>query len=67
MKFGATGKFPKGQLNDDDEGAINVGVAFDPEKNVVMINFGSPVTWLGLPPKEAIEFANLILAKAKRS
>jgi len=67
MKFGATGSFPQGKLNEDDEGAIQIGIAFDPTNQVVMIKFGTPVTWLGLPPEEAIQFANAILAKARKS
>lgn len=67
MKFGATGDFPQGQLNEDDEGGIAIGIAYDPTKNVVLINFGKPVVWLGMGPDEAVQFANMILAKAKRS
>lgn len=66
-KFGATGNFPKGKLNEDDEGAIKIGIAFDPTNQIVRIEFGTPVTWLGLPPEEAIQFANMILAKARKS
>jgi hypothetical protein len=64
MKFGKTGTFPKGQLNADDEGAIKIGIAYDPVDKVVRIDFGTPVTWLGLPPDEARELANILLKKA---
>ncbi len=62
--FGATGDFPQGQLNDDDQGGINIGVAFDTLDGIVRIEFGKPVAWLGLPPPEAIEFAKLLLRHA---
>jgi hypothetical protein len=62
--FGATGYFPQGQLNDDDQGGINIGVAYDKLDGIVRVEFGKPVAWLGLPPPEAIEFAKHLLRHA---
>jgi hypothetical protein len=62
--FGATGDFPHGKLNDDDQGGLRIGIAYDKLDGIVRIDFGKPVAWLGLPPPEAIELANLLLAKA---
>lgn len=62
--FGATGEFPQGKLNDSDEGAIRIGVAYDKLDGVVRVEFGKPVAWLGMPPPEAIEFARVILKNA---
>lgn len=62
--FGATGEFPQGKLNDHDEGAIKIGVAYDRLNGIVHVEFGKPVAWLGLPPPEAVEFAKLILKNA---
>ena len=63
-KFGATGKFPEGKLGPDDEGELTLGIAADPKNNIVRIEFGKPVAWVGLPPDKAIQFANVIIAKA---
>lgn len=63
MKFGATGKFPRGMLGPSDEGELNMGVAHD-SKGTVIVNFGKEVSWFGLPPEQAIEFAKLILRHA---
>lgn len=52
MKFGATGKFPQGKLNEDDEGAIQIGIAFDPTKQIVMINFGTTCNLVRIAPRE---------------
>lgn len=60
--MGATGQFPDGKLNEHDEGEIRLGVAHD--KDNVVIQFGTPVVWLGMPPHEAREFARLILHHA---
>lgn len=62
--FGATGEFPQGKLNDSDEGALRLGIAYDKLDGIVRIEFGKPVAWLGLPPPQAIEFAKAILKKA---
>lgn len=63
--LGATGTFPRGHLDQHDEGALQMAIAAcpDPRGGVVRIEFGKPVAWLGLPPREARAFAALILEK----
>lgn len=65
MKPGPTGEFPDGKIRDDDEGelALLVGV----KNRTVIMDFGTQVHWIGLPPKGAravaaklIEFADAI-------
>ena len=51
--FGPTGEFPGGKLNEDDEGAIAIGVCADLEKKVVVVQFGAPVSWLAMPANDA--------------
>jgi hypothetical protein len=63
-EFGATGQFPQGQLNDDDQGGLRMGVAYDKLDGIVRVEFGKPVAWLGLPPPHAIEMAKLLLKHA---
>lgn len=63
MKLGATGKYPKGSLGPHDEGALALGVANDGQGNV-HINFGKDISWLAMPPEQAVEFAKLILRHA---
>jgi hypothetical protein len=62
--FGPTGKFPEGRLNEADEGEIQFGVAADPKNNVVVLNFGKPVAWIGMPPENARQIALALLRKA---
>ena len=62
--LGATGTFPMPQLNEDDQGALNLGVARDPVNGLVHVNFGKPVAWFALPPEGAIGFAKLLLRHA---
>ncbi len=61
---GATGDFPQGQLNDDDQGGIRMAVAYDKLYGIVRVEFGKPVAWLGLPPPQAVELAKLLLRHA---
>ncbi len=60
-KPGPTGDFPEGQLNEDDEGGLNIGIGDD--KGNLVLYFGKPVAWIGMPPENAIELANLIIKK----
>jgi hypothetical protein len=63
-ELGATGKYPQGKLNDDDEGELCIAVAADKAKQVVVVDFGKPVHWLAMPKANIIEFANILIAKA---
>lgn len=60
--FGATGKFPRGKLHEADEGEIQMGVTVN--QGTVVIAFGKPVGWLGLPPQQARELGHMLIARA---
>lgn len=60
-KFGATGDFPRGKLNDSDEGGLQIGVTVK-DKTVVVV-FGTPVAWLGMPAEAALQLANALLQR----
>lgn len=62
---GPTGEFPQGKLNDDDEGELHMGVAYDKLDGIVRVDFGKPVAWLGLPPPQAVALAQLLLKHAR--
>jgi hypothetical protein len=62
MKIGPTKDFPRGKLNKDDEGGLKI--AIHQEGDVVRIDFGKKIAWIGLPPTEAITFANIITSHA---
>ena len=61
--LGATGDFPHGKLNGNDEGGIRFAIGED--GGSVVINFGTPVTWLGMPPEQAVTLAEALIAKAR--
>lgn len=57
-KFGATGQFPEGKLNDVDEGEIQFGITID--KGKVVLNFGKEISWIGMNPDQARELGALL-------
>ncbi len=61
---GATGTFPQGVLNDDDQGALKIGVAFNRADGLVHLDFGKPVAWTAFPPEMAIHLAKMLLKHA---
>lgn len=61
--LGATGEFPRGKLNGDDEGGLAIGLAV--KDRTVIINFGKEVAWLGMSKPEAIALGSAIIAKAE--
>lgn len=61
---GPTGDYPRGKLNEDDEGGLHIAIG--DEKGLVILDFGTGVTWVGMPPDNARAFANLIIARANK-
>ena len=61
-KLGATGQFPQGKLNPDDEGELTFAVGV--ENGQVAIAFGAPVAWIALGPDQALAFASSIIGHA---
>jgi hypothetical protein len=61
MKIGKTNDFPRGKLNDSDEG---LQIAIAGRDKTVIVAFGTPTAWIGLDKHTAIAFANSILEKA---
>ncbi len=64
VKLGATGNFPYGKLDPNDEGEIAVAIAADPRHGVVRFEFGKLIRFLCLPAKHARELAAALVSKA---
>ena len=60
---GALGEFPEGKLTKTDEGSIQFAIGEKDSK--VVIDFGTPVHWVGMTPQQAAEFASLLLKRAR--
>lgn len=62
--LGATGDFPRGKVNAQDEGEISMATAADQRTQTVIINFGKPVAWLALEYEDAMALSESIRDKA---
>lgn len=62
---GPTGQFPEGKMSKHDEGEIAFAVGHPNGK--VVIDFGSPVAWVGMEPMQAIALANTLISHAKKA
>jgi hypothetical protein len=62
-KLGATGELPHGKLNASDEGELRFAIG--EEHDNVMVRFGKPISWLAMPPDQAVAMAQLLIAKAR--
>jgi hypothetical protein len=56
---GATGQFPRGKLNKDDDGELKIAVGQN--KGVVFMEFGKLISWIAMEPAQAEEFARTLL------
>ena len=60
---GSLGEFPESQLTKTDEGSIQFAIGEKDGK--VVIDYGTPVHWIGMTPQQAAEFASLIMKRAR--
>lgn len=63
LGLGPTGEFPEGKLRSDDEGEIQIAIGT--HNGNVIIDFGGPVAWIGLPPAQAIAVGEAIIERAR--
>jgi hypothetical protein len=64
QKFGPTGNRPFPAIDETDDGEIALGVASDPANGTVIIQFGTPVAWIGLYPAQAKQIAETLIRHA---
>lgn len=62
--LGPTGRFPNGKARPDDKGELRAAIT--DANGMVMIDFGIKVSWLAMTPEQAIEFAKLLDARARK-
>lgn len=62
---GAIGDHPMGKLTASDEGAIQFGVTVKDGK--VVLDFGTPVQWVGMSAQQAADLASTLLKRAREA
>lgn len=60
---GALGDFPEGKLTKTDEGSIQFSIGEKGGK--VVLDFGTPVVWVGMNPQQAADLASTLLKHAR--
>ena len=63
LHLGATKRFPDGKLTPQDDGELAFAVGHTDGK--VVIDFGTPTSWIGMPPQTAVDLAKLLIAHAR--
>lgn len=61
-ELGATGEYPEAPINEDDEGELSFAVGRD--SGNVVLRFGKPIAWIGMPPPQAIMLARALVKHA---
>ena len=65
MNTGPTGDYPIGKMRPDDKGGLNVGISCSVTRRLIIMEFGTTVTWIGVPAAEALEYAKVFRQKVK--
>lgn len=63
QELGATGKFPDGKIDPNDEGEIKFGITI--LKGNVIIEFGKPVRWFGMTKEQAKDLGEFLIKKSE--
>jgi hypothetical protein len=62
MKIGPSGEYPQGKLDETDKGELTMAVTR--VDDVIRIDFGTSVEWIGMSTDEAIGLAMLLMRHA---
>jgi hypothetical protein len=63
LGLGPTGKYPDGQLNEDDQGQIRIAIG--QQNGKVVMSFGRPIAWIGFTKEEAKEIGTALIKSAE--
>ncbi len=64
QKLGPTDKFPQGRINSNDKGEIRMSIFPDEESKVIIVEFGTKLSWIGMPPGQAREMGEALIRHA---
>lgn len=65
LKPGPTGRTPKGVLQEDDQGEFAAVIGVDKKKNIMYLNFGTPIMWFAMNREQAKILGTALLEHAK--
>lgn len=58
-------QWPNGRINSDDDGELAFAIGPGDKAETIVVNFGKPVEWVGMPPDQAIQLAQLLIKHAR--
>lgn len=58
-------QWPEGRVDGTDDGQVAFKIESDPDTQVVKIDFGKPVVWVGMGPQDAVQMAQLLIKHAR--
>jgi hypothetical protein len=64
-QVGATGAYPDGKSQEEDEGELRLAVRTSLEKGLIGMEFGKPVAWMEFSAKDARALATILLSQAE--
>lgn len=64
LGIGAQGVYPRGKITPDDKGLLAVAMTTNKEKGIIMIDFGTSISWIGLTPDDARALAKALIERS---
>lgn len=61
---GPTSKFPDGKLSREDRGEVTIAIRDN--EGVIVIDFGTELSWMGMLLEQAKEFGEALIARANK-
>lgn len=58
---GPKGRVPRAKLRDGDNGNIQIKIGSDPESKTVVLDFGTPIAWIGFSADDARDIAKVFV------
>ena len=59
----ANRQYSQGRMSAEDDGDLAIAVGVDPQRKIIIINFGKPVAWIGLGIAETEELIEALKDK----
>ncbi len=56
--------YSHGRVGADDDGDLAMAIGADPQKKIVIIDYGKMIQWVGMPAQQAIAMAESLIEKA---
>lgn len=57
--------YSNGRKGANDDGDLAFVIASDRDEQIVKIDFGKPVAFIGMPPQQAVELAQMLIRHAR--